>query len=135
MRILICDDEAAILRLLSSVLQGAGYEVFEAHDGREALHLLQSQPCDLVLTDIFMDGQEGIETIRALRQRWPGLTIIAMSGGGAHGDTDVLTDALALGADDILPKPFSPADLLRAVRVHRVENVSMLDSTTSNGMT
>ncbi|MBA2251737.1 MAG: response regulator [Nitrospirales bacterium] len=134
-RILICDDEEAILRFLGGVLGRAGYEVLEVHDGREALQVLQSQPCDLVLTDIFMEGQEGIETIRSLRQRWPALTIIAMSGGGSQGDTDVLTDARTFGADDILPKPFSPADLLRVVAVRRVEDVSMMGSSGSSRTT
>lgn len=115
MRILVCDDEEALLRFLGRVLRGVGYDVLEAHDGREALQLLQGAPCDLVLIDIFMEGQEGIETIRTLRLRWPTLTIIAMSGGGCHGDIDVLTDARTFGADHTLAKPFKPTDLFRMI--------------------
>jgi CheY-like chemotaxis protein len=135
MRILICDDEEALLRFLGRVLRGAGYDVLEAHDGREALQLLRLRSCDLVLTDIFMEGQEGIETIRTLRQEWPGLTIIAMSGGGSQGDTDVLTDARVLGADDTLQKPFTSADLLRVVGERHMQSAPMIKASERNDAT
>ena len=135
MRILICDDEDALLRFLGRILRGAGYDVVEAHDGREVVQILQSHPCDLVLIDIFMERQEGIETIRTLRQRWPALTIIAMSGGGCHGDIDVLTDARAFGADHTLTKPFRPTDLLRLVGEVRSKDVEMTDASTSRHTT
>jgi DNA-binding response OmpR family regulator len=136
MRVLICDDEEALLQFLGRVLRGAGHDVLEAHDGRETLQLLEGQPCDLVLIDIFMDGQEGIETILTLRQRWPTLTIIAMSGGGCHGDIDVLTDARMFGADHTLPKPFRPTDLLRVVEESCVKDVRTMDALKrSHGLT
>jgi CheY-like chemotaxis protein len=115
-RILIIDDEAELRTTLRELLEAQGYEVIEASDGREGLRHYVGAPADLVLTDLFMPGQEGMETISALRQINPQVKIIAMSGGGQTGRMDFLQIASVLGAERTLQKPFRMQTLLEAVR-------------------
>jgi CheY-like chemotaxis protein len=106
-RILIIDDDADFRALLRRVLVRAGYEVVEARDGREGMQCYRTAPTDIVLTDILMPEQEGLETIRALRQEFPAAKIIAFSGGGRLGGLDVLGIAKQFGAFHTLTKPSS----------------------------
>ncbi len=69
-----------------------------------------------LITDIFMPGQDGIVTVRRIRKEFPGVKVIAVSGGDSTGRLDLRKDAELLGAATSLRKPFSSADLLRAVR-------------------
>ncbi len=114
--ILLIDDDEALRIALRLALERAGYSVMVARDGREGLQFFRHLPTDLVITDLVMDGQEGIETIRALRRETPGVKIIAMSGGGSHHDITFLDAARLLGAQQTLDKPFALQDLLTAVR-------------------
>jgi CheY-like chemotaxis protein len=91
--ILVIDDEPAIRALLRAILTGAGHEVFEAENGAAALRLLERQPAELAICDMLMPGLDGLETIRLLRQAFPALRIVAMSGGG---EVDLLRSALQL---------------------------------------
>jgi len=91
------------------------WEPVLAANGREALHLLAYTPCDVVVTDILMPEQDGIEVIRELRQRFPTIKIIAMSGGGRIGRQSVLRLATAFGAHGTLAKPFCTKELLAAI--------------------
>jgi DNA-binding response OmpR family regulator len=120
-RILIIDDEAELRTTLRALLEAQGYEVIEASDGREGLRHHVVAPADLVLTDLMMPGQEGVETISALRQIHPQVKIIAMSGGGQTGRMDFLQVAAVLGAARTLQKPFRMQALLEAVQdlMHR----------------
>ena len=110
--ILVVDDEAAVRRCLRAVLEEAGYLVAEAANGREAIEELQRAKPDLVITDLVMPEQEGIETIQALRQAHPSIGIIAISGAG---EGRYLPMARLLGADATLPKPASPEQVLAEV--------------------
>ena len=112
-KILVVDDEASVRALMREVLTQAGYEVIEASNGREAMKALRSQTVPLVITDLVMPEQEGIETITELRRRHPEAKIIAVSG-AFHGK--FLRAAEMLGADLTLMKPVEPAELLGAVR-------------------
>lgn len=114
-RILAIDDEEHILVLLAMMLGDAGHEVVTAKDGLEGLKLAAAQPFDLVITDIVMPVTEGIETIRALRQKNPALPILAISGGARFGAVNMLQVAQKLGASAALPKPFLPQEMLGAV--------------------
>jgi CheY-like chemotaxis protein len=114
-RILIIDDDEQIRTLTTAVLARAGFEIETAADGEEALRLYRAEPADVVLCDLYMPGKDGIETIRDLRVQFPDAKIIAMSGGGATSGGSALRFARNLGAHDVLPKPFSPEDLLLAV--------------------
>src|SRR5437763_15450494 len=81
-RVLVIDDHTEIRELLRLTLQAAGYDVVVAPNGREGLEIHRERPAELVITDIFMPEQEGLETIQELRRQSPRPKIIAMSGGG-----------------------------------------------------
>lgn len=110
--VLVVDDEKSLRRMLRQLLEGAGWLVFEACDGNEALRILDEHGADLVIVDIIMPGMDGIETIMAIRRRSPDLAIIAMSGGGAAHKIDYLETARKLGANYILRKPFTVEEVL-----------------------
>jgi CheY-like chemotaxis protein len=114
-KILIIDDEEGIRQMMRLALEKAGYEVFDASDGRQGIKIYRQGLPDLVITDIFMPEMEGLETIMALRREQPDAKIIAMSGGGTGGH-DYLPAALKLGSSRALAKPFTQKDLLGAVR-------------------
>jgi CheY-like chemotaxis protein len=113
-RILVVDDEPAIRAIVRRILEPAGYEVLEAEDGGDAIRVLNREAVHLVITDIFMPGEDGITTIRRVRRRWPELPIIAMSGGSQAGELSAA--ALALGARRSISKPFTLAEMLTAVQ-------------------
>jgi CheY-like chemotaxis protein len=113
--ILLVDDEEQLRSVLTIVLESEGHVVREAQDGDEALESYSRQPADLVITDLLMPGKEGIETIMELRQSYPEVKIIAMSGRINSGRESNLEAAKLLGADYILAKPFSNRDIVNAV--------------------
>jgi len=113
-QILVIDDDPAIRRMIEIVLIAAGYGVMCAPDGEEGIRLFRALRPDLVITDVIMPVQEGIETILGIRREQPGAKIIAMSGGGRIASNDLLTMARNLGADRVLAKPFD-IDALTAV--------------------
>lgn len=114
-RILIIDDEDMVCATLRHMLEPAGHTVATAANGRVGLETFRQEPFDLVITDIIMPECEGIETILELRRRRTDLAIIAISGGGRSGTTDLLRIAGALGATATLSKPFRGDELLAAV--------------------
>ena len=113
--ILIIDDEPGVLKVLRKILEGAGHHVTAAPDGEVALRHFEDQPADLVITDIFMPGMDGIEFLVSIRKTSPDARILAMSGGGILSRDQALSDAALLGADQILHKPFSVTEVLEAV--------------------
>jgi CheY-like chemotaxis protein len=115
-RILVVDDEPEIGEILEMLLTHVGHEVRVATNGDSALRLARAAPVDLIITDIFMPGKEGIETIMEIRRDLPSVKIIAMSGGGHTGELNYLRDAVQLGAVRTLLKPFGNAEILEAVR-------------------
>jgi DNA-binding response OmpR family regulator len=117
--VLVVDDDAPMRGFIRELLTQHGYQVFEAADGQEGLQMFEGNPADLVITDLFMPKKEGCETILELRRRWPGMKIIAMSGGSRDGH-DFLPIARALGAQRTLYKPILTDELLQAV--HEVLN-------------
>ena len=115
-RILLIDDDAEFCVFLQEVLEHAGYEVVVAHNGREGVACYEATSIDLVITDVLMPEQEGLETITFLQHINPQVKIIAVSGGGLTGRMDFLYVAAALGVRRTLRKPFSQQELLEAVR-------------------
>src|SRR5260370_37787243 len=84
-RILVVDDDHDICEVLEMGLTHAGHEVRVAADGASALRLVRAQPLHLIITDIFMPGKEGIETIMEIRRDFPAVKVVAVSGGGREG--------------------------------------------------
>lgn len=113
--ILVIDDDEQLQELVTLVLRRAGHEVLAADNGHAGIAIAEKRPLDLVVTDIFMPQMDGLEVLRALKASHPQLKIVAMSGGSPMVDLDFLPVARALGASDILSKPFTPADLTAAV--------------------
>ena len=114
-RILVIDDDDAVRSAVRRILEPLGHEVQEADDGAAGLTLLAGKGADLVITDIFMPGQDGIVTVRRIRKEFPDVKMIAMSGGDSSGRMDLRQDAVLLGAAASLRKPFEREDLMRAV--------------------
>ncbi len=115
-RILIIDDERQVRELLRDILEEAGYDVAEASDGQEAMKIQKSEPAELIITDLIMPEKEGIETIRELKQSYPDVRIIAMSGGGVVGPDSYLKIAQGVGAIWTFSKPIKRDELLDGIR-------------------
>ena len=123
--ILIVDDEEDIRDALSMVLESAGYDVKVASNGNEAVELQREQPADLIITDIIMPQKDGVSTIKEIRQEFPGIRIIAISGGGGVQPIEYVPDAITTtaylaaakeaGADRVFTKPFERKDLIKAI--------------------
>lgn len=114
--ILVIDDDDMVRTMLIRTLNRGGHQALGASDGAAGVQVFRENPVDLVITDIFMPHQEGLATIMQLRRGFPNSRIIAISGGGARESLDVLPVAEALGASKTLRKPFTPAEVLEAVR-------------------
>ncbi len=116
--VLIIDDEKTVRAFVREALADAGYQVVEASGGQEGLDLYRASPTDLVITDLFMQDQEGLETIFRLRREFPEAKVIAISGGGGEYDDPAffLEAAKKVGAKEALAKPFSVQELLSTVR-------------------
>jgi DNA-binding response OmpR family regulator len=112
MKVLVIDDDHLVRYTLSKILQRSGYDVVTASDGMRGMLLLREERPDVVITDIIMPEQEGIDTIIQIRRERPGIKIIAISGGGRIRNIDFLTMAHSLGADDVIRKPFEADELL-----------------------
>ena len=106
-RLLIIDDEPHICEALKDRLEAMGYEVIVAHDGRSGLSLMALEarcvPLNGVLLDVHMPVMDGIEVLRELRARHPGVPVLMMSAGS---DDRVLHEAVRMGARDYVLKPF-----------------------------
>lgn len=113
--ILIIDDDTPVRELVRRALERAGHSVIEAADGAEGMRLYRDSPVDLVITDLYMPRQDGIETIQQLRHEFPRSRILAMSGGAAVAAAGPLRDAELFGADATLAKPFTMDRLNHAV--------------------
>jgi CheY-like chemotaxis protein len=116
-RILVADDEPAVPEFLRQALAKVGHEVVAVLDGREVDEVHRKNPVDLVVTDLFMPEQSGLRTIIGLRDHFPDLPIIAISGGGTLGPgtgQDMLQIASKLGAQ-VIEKPFGAERLREAV--------------------
>ena len=113
--ILLVDDDVDFCRMLRTTLEHKGHQVIEAHDGKAAMQQAGRAPVDLVLIDLIMPDQEGLETIQQLRRLLPNLKIIAMSAGVQGRPKDVLKAAQLLGAMQCLAKPFSADELESAL--------------------
>jgi DNA-binding response OmpR family regulator len=111
-RILVVDDELMILNLLERTLKPSGYDVILASDGVSALKLLDQHSPDLVILDIMMPGLNGFQVLRLMRQR-SSVPVIMLT---AKREAETVRDALNVGADDYVRKPFGREELLARIR-------------------
>jgi len=112
-RILIIDDDPDTRDLLKITLEAAGYEVRLASDGSEGVRNYRSNKADLVIMDLYMPVQEGLETIKQLRMEFPDVRVVAVS--GKPTGAAMLSVAQRLGAIGVLQKPFLQEELLHLV--------------------
>jgi len=107
-RVLVCDDEAQILRALKVILRDAGYQAVPASTGEEALDLAAVKPPAAAIVDLMLPDIDGVEVTERLRE-WSEMPIIVLS---AVGEEEAKVRALAAGADDYVTKPFGPPELV-----------------------
>jgi two-component system, chemotaxis family, chemotaxis protein CheY len=114
--VLVVDDQDPVRQLIRETLEQAGYEVEEARDGKEGLDRYRTRSTDLVLMDILMPDQDGLEALMTFRREFPDTRVIAMTGGNdTIGILDFLDVAKMLGARRTLHKPFDLKVLLDTV--------------------
>lgn len=113
-RLLLIDDDDRLRSVLAKALAHAGYDVIQAADGLQGVELARVAPFDVVITDLVMPVQEGMETIMQLRQEHPALPVIAISG-GLNNSAVYLEIAAKIGAKRILAKPFTPQELIAQI--------------------
>jgi len=114
--VLVIDDDAVVLSLVSGILETHGHTVAVAQDGRAGEKIFGEIPIDLVITDIVMAGQEGMATIGAIRRASPKIPILAISGSNTVGRYGSYLDAAKLlGANATLSKPITVDRLMQAV--------------------
>ncbi|MFO7554909.1 MAG: response regulator [Desulfobacterales bacterium] len=113
--ILIIDDDDQFRVMLRKLIERNGYEVIDASGGQEGIKLYRENPTDLIITDLIMPDKDGIETIQELKQNFPDVKIIAISGGGRLDPQGYLYLAKMLGAQRTLTKPIELPELLKAI--------------------
>ena len=111
-RILVIEDEKSIAHFISSVLSANGYEAMQARNGSEALSMISSHCPDLIILDLGLPDMDGLDILRKLRE-WSSLPVVVVSARSYEKDK---VQALDLGADDYLTKPFGTDELLARVR-------------------
>ncbi len=112
-KILVVDDSKIIRRVLVNTLKEAGHEIIaEAANGEEALKELENVTPDLVTLDITMPVMDGLETLKAVREKYPDLKVIMIS---AAGQKNKVLQALKGGALDFIRKPFEKDDMLEVI--------------------
>lgn len=114
-KILIIDDEDALRDSIREILESKGHEVSDAPDGATGTNMFKDNGADIVITDLIMPYQDGIETIRNLRRHSETLKIIALSGRGGHHVKANLERAEFFGADATIQKPCEPSTLVSVI--------------------
>ncbi len=116
MKILIVDDEPQIREILRIWFEQEGFTVLVAENGREGVRLQRRDPAQLLICDLIMPDQEGIETITSFKKEFPRVGIIAISGGGKIGPDSYLEIAVQLGAWKAFKKPLDIPQLIESTR-------------------
>ncbi|HET7376059.1 MAG TPA: response regulator, partial [Anaerolineae bacterium] len=114
-RILVVDDDKEIVRIVRAYLEKAGYSVLTANDGETALHIIRSDRPDLVVLDLMMPNRDGWSVARLVRadEALAKIPIVMLT---ARVETDDKILGLDIGADDYIPKPFNPNEVVARVR-------------------
>lgn len=106
--ILVVDDEEMMRALLEKILVREGYRILTAGDGYEALEMLRKEKVDIVISDMKMPNMTGFELLSQVKKQNPDTAVIIMT---AYGDTYTVKDALLLGADEYITKPFKSYEI------------------------
>ena len=123
--ILVADDEQNLRRVLAAHLLKAGYQVLTADDGQNALDILEKQEVNVVVTDLKMPGLDGMEVLRQVQQKFPGIPVLILT---AHGTVDNAVQAVKAGAFDYITKPFDKNELLSTIaKAARTEQLARRD--------
>jgi len=120
--VMIIEDDRELREMLRIALLRKEYTVIEAENGREALINFKPGITDLVITDLLMPEEDGLEVIIKMRELKKGIRVIAISGGGKAGPGNYLDMAKALGADAVFSKPFAVTEL-----VNRIEELLRIE--------
>ena len=112
-RLLLVDDDEVFLRPLHRTLELAGYEVLPVQSAEEALDTLKAEDVDLVLTDRRLPGMDGVGLVRHVKAEHADLAVVVMT---AYGSIESAVEAMRLGAEDYLVKPFETPELLLVIR-------------------
>ncbi|MGH8016036.1 MAG: response regulator [Candidatus Zixiibacteriota bacterium] len=110
--ILVVDDEAMIRNLLENILTKEGYKILLAKDGQEALDIVTAKKVDIVISDMKMPRMNGLDLLKSLKRERPEIGVVIMTG---YGDKYSVKDALLLGADEYISKPFKSYEMLLIV--------------------
>ncbi|HEC97552.1 MAG TPA: sigma-54-dependent Fis family transcriptional regulator [Nitrospirae bacterium] len=111
-RVLVIDDEAIVRISCQRVLTPEGYNVVATSRGDEAIELLENEGFDVVLTDLKMPDMDGIEVLKIIKERWPDIQVIIITG---YGTISTAVEAIKLGAFEYIEKPFTPEAILKVV--------------------
>ena len=113
MKILVIDDEPVVLNSCRKVLQEDGFDVYLVPSADEALKAMKKEGYDLLLVDVKMPKHDGIYLMQKVKEKWPDVPIIVMSG---YSTPDTITDGAKMGAEAFIAKPFTPDELLESIR-------------------
>lgn len=113
--ILVVDEDATTRRVVRALLEDAGHDVVEATSGQEGLQALGNRVPDLVITELYMEGMDGLEFLRSIRERWPYEPVLVMSSRTGPSVDRILQVAQLLGASGLLDKPIVEKSLLEKV--------------------
>ena len=110
--VLVIDDEPSVADALKLILKDSGYDVVVAMTGGDAFEELGKRRFDLVIADVRLPDMSGLDVLRHLRRSHPGVFAVIIT---AHHTPELAAESLSLGAVAVLPKPFSPSDLLTVI--------------------
>ena len=113
MKLLVVDDDKVVLDSCRRILEAEGYTVVLTSSARDAVARLEAEAFDLLLVDVIMPEYDGIYLIGTVRQKWPTLPVLVMSG---YPTPETISSGLSAGATHFIAKPFTPDELLLAVR-------------------
>jgi DNA-binding NtrC family response regulator len=111
-KVLLVDDEKEFVETLSERMEARGLKVARAYSGDECLEQIPDEKPDVVILDVLMPGKDGIETLREIKQKYPLIEVMMLTG---HGTIETAIDGLKLGAYDYLMKPTETADLIAKI--------------------
>lgn len=113
MKILVVDDDAIVIKSCRRILESEGFEVLTVSGAEEALEMIKTFEVDLLLIDVKMPKYDGLYLMREIKKELPEVPIIVMSG---YPTQETINEVMKLGANQFIPKPFRPDELMRVIR-------------------